>query len=213
MDRKKNKFTDKIDRRLLRRVFMAFLGVVVCSFSVGFYRLSNFGTDPYQCFCGGLSNYIPIGFGNVMMLMNCLLLVEVFFLRRKYIGIATLMTVFMTGYIVDFSEWLLKMLPWEMTMPIRIVYLIIGVVVMCFASAFYITSALGVSAYDAQALMISENPKLPFRIVRICTDAVCVFIGWRLGAPVGIGTLIAALFMGPLIDLFNRKVAIPFLNR
>ena len=44
-------------------------------------------------------------------LMNVLLLIEVFFISRKYLGVATLMTVFMTGYIVDFSVWALQVLP------------------------------------------------------------------------------------------------------
>lgn len=63
------------DARFRRRVFMAFVGVLLCSFSVGFFRLSDFGTDPYQTFCGGLSNVLPWGFGNVMTVMNCILLV------------------------------------------------------------------------------------------------------------------------------------------
>lgn len=202
----------KLPDKFWRRFFMALIGVIICSFSVGFYRLSEFGTDPYQCLAAGISEHVPISFGNTLTIMNCLLLVEVFILSRKYLGVATLMTVFLTGYIVDFSVWALKLLPFAMTMPVRIIYLIIGVVVMCLASSLYITSALGVSAYDAQALMITDKTKFPFRIVRICTDAVCVTGGFLLGATVGAGTLIAALFMGPLIDLFNRKLSIPLLN-
>jgi len=203
----------KMDRMMLRRILMAFVGVVICSFSVGFYRLSAFGTDPYQCLAAGVDNYVPLSFGNVLTIMNCLLLVVVLFVRRRYVGIATLFTVFLTGYIVDFSVWVLEGLNIEMTMPVRIVYLIIGVVVMCFASSLYITSDLGVSAYDAQALMLSDNGKAPFRFVRIGTDLVCVTIGFLMGAKVGVGTLVAAFFMGPLIDFFNVHVARPFLNR
>ena len=202
-----------MDKRMWRRVFMALVGVVICSFSVGFYRLSAFGTDPYQCLAAGVANKVPLGFGNVLTIMNCILLVVVLLVRRRYVGLATLFTVFLTGYIVDFSVWVLEGLRIEMTMPVRIVYLIIGVVVMCFAASLYITSDLGVSAYDAQALMLSDNGKAPFRFVRIGTDLVCVVCGFLMGARVGVGTLVAALFMGPLIDFFNVHVARPFLER
>ena len=84
---------------------------------------------------------------------------------------------------------------------------------MCFASSLYITSNLGVSAYDAQALMLSDTGKIQFRFVRIGTDLVCVAAGFALGATVGVGTLVTAFFMGPLIDFFNRKIARPMLNR
>ena len=119
----------------------------------------------------------------------------------------------LTGYVVEFSEWVLGLTGIEMTLTVRIIYLIIGVVLMCFASSLYITSSLGVSSYDAQALMIADTGKLQFRFARIGTDLVCVTAGWLLKATIGVGTLVTALFMGPLIDFFNRKIAIPLLNR
>ena len=203
----------KFDAMMRRRIFMAFFGVMLCSFAVGFFRLSNFGTDPYQCLAAGLSNVIPIGFGNTLTALNCVLLVEVFFLNKRYLGIATLFSVFLTGYVVEFSEWVLGLTGIEMTLVVRIIYLAIGVVLMCIASSFYITSNLGVSSYDAQALMIGDTGKLQFRFARIGTDLICVLVGFALDATVGIGTLVTAFFMGPLIDLFNRKMARPFLNR
>ena len=203
----------KFDAMMRRRIFMAFFGVMLCSFAVGFFRLSDFGTDPYQCLAAGLSNVIPIGFGNTLTALNCVLLVEVFFLNKRYLGIATLFSVFLTGYVVEFSEWVLGLTGIEMTLVVRIIYLAIGVVLMCIASSFYITSNLGVSSYDAQALMIGDTGKLQFRFARIGTDLICVLVGFALDATVGVGTLVTAFFMGPLIDLFNRKLARPFLNR
>ena len=203
----------KFDVMMRRRILMAFVGVMLCSFAVGFFRLSDFGTDPYQCLAAGISNVVPIGFGNTLMLLNCVLLAEVFILKKSYIGIATLFSVFLTGYVVEFSEWVLGLTGIEMTLTVRIIYLIIGVVLMCFASSLYITSSLGVSSYDAQALMIADTGKLQFRFARIGTDLVCVTAGWLLKATIGVGTLVTALFMGPLIDFFNRKIAIPLLNR
>ena len=114
---------------------------------------------------------------------------------------------------VEFSEWLLLQTGIAMTLPVRIGYLIVGVVVMCFASSLYITSNLGVSSYDSQALMLADTKIAPFRLVRIGTDLVCVILGTLMGARPGVGTIVTALCMGPLIDFFNRKVARPFLER
>ena len=196
-----------------RRLAMSFLGVAVCSFSVGFFRLSAFGTDPYQCLAAGLANKLPLGFGNVLTILNLACLAVVLAFGRKYIGVGTLFTVFLTGYIVEFSVWALEKLPIPMTLPIRILYLALGIVVMCFASSFYMTASLGVSAYDAQSMMLADRRLGPFRVMRIATDLVCVTVGFLLGATVGVGTLVTALFMGPLIDFFNRRVARPFLVR
>ena len=54
---------------------------------------------------------------------------------------------------------------------------------------------------------------LPFRAVRIISDLICTGIGVALGAPVGVGTVITALFMGPLITFFRRTISEPLLAR
>lgn len=86
-----------------------------------------------------------------------------------------------------------------------------AVVILCFASAMYFTADLGVSTYDAVALILEERKVGKFKYLRITTDCICVAIGFVLGAIVGVGTLITAFFMGPLIDFFNVHVARPFL--
>ena len=96
----------------------------------------------------------------------------------------------------------------------------LGVVIMCLASAFYFTADLGVSTYDAVSLIWSEKQnRIRFRLCRILCDLVCVLGGTllclaggvKVSGVVGVGTVITAFFMGPLIDFFNRKLARPFL--
>ena len=108
-------------------------------------------------------------------------------------------------------------------MSVRVICLIIGIVVICFGSSLYMTADLGVSTYDAVAIVMSGKWKWgKFKYIRICTDLVCVAAGCILfvlaGNPIGkiptiagIGTIITAFFMGPLIDLFNKKIARPML--
>lgn len=196
------------------RLTMTLFGVVVSAVSVGFFRQAAFGTDPFQCMCAGLDNVIPISFGTLYVMINLVLLCIMFFTARKFIGIATFINMFLTGYIVEFSEKAIYGLFGDPSMAVRIVYLIIGVVVMCLASAFYFTADLGVSTYDFIALRLAEiQKKVPFRLIRICTDLICVGIGFMLGFVPGVGTLITAFFMGPLISLFIDRAAKPFLRR
>ena len=61
---------------------------------------------------------------------------------------------------------------------VRIICLIVGVVIICFGSAFYMTAGLGVSTYDAVALIISNTwKKGKFQYIRIISDLVCVIVG------------------------------------
>ncbi|MBE5772586.1 MAG: hypothetical protein E7337_01460 [Clostridiales bacterium] len=214
MDTIKNKIAAFFaDKKNVRRVGMTLFGVFICAISVGFFNNSLFGADPFQCFANGLDIVIPLDFGTLYTLISILMLVMVFFLDRHFIGLGTFINLFLTGYVAQFSTWAIGQLVPDPSMAVRIVFLVVGIVVMCFASAFYFTADLGVSVYDAIALYLDNKLPIPFRVIRICTDLVCVGVGFALGAIVGVGTLITALFMGPLIDYFNRKVAIPFLSR
>ena len=205
--------------KLPRRVLMAALGMIITGISIGFFKRSLFGVDPYQCFANGLANVIPIRFGTLYMLVNLLQLVVVFFLDRHYIGISTFINMFLLGYMVEFSENMLTRWFGELTLPMRVVFLVIGIVITCIAAALYYTADLGVSTYDAIPLHIADRkPKLmgrvlPFRVVRIIADLICTGIGVALGARAGIGTVITALFMGPLITFFRRTISDPWLAR
>lgn len=208
-----------------KRIFMSVIGVVVCGISVGFFKRATFGVDPFQSLMSGLDAVLPIDFGTLYVIANiCLLMFSVVNDRHR-IGIATVINLLFLGYIADFShKSLLAVFP-SMGLAGRAVMLIIGIVTMCLASAFYFTADLGVSTYDAVALIISEKWKpASFKICRIVSDFVCVILGvilfllsgqsiTALGEIVGIGTIITAFFMGPLIEYFNIHVAQPFLNR
>ena len=101
----------------------------------------------------------------------------------------------------------------EPALAVRVVFLAVAVLVMCFASSLYMTSNLGVSVYDAIPIVIAEKRGFPFKFVRIACDLLCVIIGTLAGLMPGVGTLITAFFMGPLIEFFNYSFSEPFLNR
>ena len=207
-----------------KRVLMSVIGVLVCGLSVGIFKRAELGVDPFQSLMSGLNVVIPINFGTLYVIANVILLVFALIFDRHKIGIATVINLFLIGYVADFSlNMLTKIIP-ETNLLGRYILLLVGVVLMCLSSAFYFTANLGVSTYDAVALVISERQsKVKFRYCRIITDLVCVLIGAglcliggysisRVFTVVGVGTIITAFFMGPLIEFFNIHVARPFLE-
>ncbi|MDO4521987.1 MAG: hypothetical protein Q4B57_02430 [Eubacteriales bacterium] len=208
-----------------KRVFMSLCGVVICSVSIGIFKLAALGVDPFQSLMSGLDHMIPISFGTLYMIVNLILLSFALLTDRHYIGIATFINLFLLGYITQFSYALLQRIFPDPSLIFRFGCLLVAIVIICFGSALYMTADLGVSTYDAIALVCANKWKLgPFKYIRIITDLVCVgsgilvflISGGELGMVptfVGIGTIITAFFMGPLIDWFNRKFAIPLLNK
>lgn len=194
-----------------RRLLMAIVGVCVTGVAAGMIKLAAFGVDPYQCLCNGLHNVIPISFGTLYMFINLATLILVFFLDKHYIGIATLINMFILGYIIDGTEQLLLLLAGNPGIVLRVAYMIGGIVIVCFAASLYFTADLGVSTYDAIALFLTAKKVGPFRFIRIATDCLCVLTGFVLGWKPGVGTIILAFGTGPLISLFNDICAKPML--
>ena len=193
-----------------RRILMTVLGVLIAGFSVGIFNFSAFGMDPFQVLAHGIWEHLNIGFGLFYMILNLLMLIAIFFIDKSKIGLGTLINIFLLGYVVEFSSWLFATLIPDPTLIIRIVALLVGIVIISFGSALYFTGDLGVSTYDAVALLMAEKGVAKFQYCRIGTDVVCTLTGFLLGAIVNIGTVITAFFMGPIIAFFNKKVAIPF---
>jgi uncharacterized membrane protein YczE len=213
----------KIDN-LKKRIGMSLFGVIICAISVGIFKIAALGVDPFQSFMAGLDALVPIKFGTLYVITNAVLLLFALIFDRHYIGIATFINLFLLGYITQFTFELLQKVIVNPSIIVRIICLVVGVVIICFGSAFYMTADLGVSTYDAIALIICNTwKKGKFQYVRIITDIVCVLLGVGLfllaGGSIGmiptiagVGTIITAFFMGPLIEFFNVKVARPVLK-
>ena len=212
-------------KNLAKRIFMSLFGVIICAISVGVFKIAALGVDPFQSFMAGLDKLVPLDFGLLYIIVNALLLIFALVFDRHYIGIATFINLFLLGYITQFSYQFLQTVIVEPSIFVRAACLVVGVVVICFGSAFYMTADLGVSTYDAVALIIVNTwKKGKFQYVRVFTDIVCVILGAALfvlgGGKIsaiptiaGIGTIITAFFMGPLIEFFNVHVARPLLAK
>ena len=213
-----------MNKIIYRRICMSLCGVIICAVAVGFFKMAAFGVDPFQSLMSGLDQLIPIPFGTLYVIVNGVLLVFSLVFNRHNIGIATFINLFLLGYITQFTlETLRGWFP-APGIGLRILFLAVGILVICVGSALYMTADLGVSTYDSVAITMSGKWKWgKFKYIRIATDLVCVLLGtafflagggsWsRVPEMVGVGTIITAFFMGPLIEFFNAHIARPLLN-
>lgn len=207
-----------------KRIVMCIIGVVFSGVAVSFFKSAVFGVDPFQALMSGLDAIIPIKYGTLYVIVNAVLLLFSLVFDRTRIGLGTLINLFLLGYIVQFGVDLLAKLIPSPSLIIRIIYLAVGVLIACLAASLYFTANMGVSTYDAIALIITDTWKIGrFKFVRIITDFTCVILGVVLFlmsgqemsgllAIVGIGTIISAFMMGPMIDYFNVHLFGPMLH-
>lgn len=212
------------DARFARRMAMTLTGTCFIGMCVGAYRLSGFGVDAYTCLNLGVSGFLNMSFGNWQVIINVVILAVQFLVARSLIGVGTVVNLVGVGYMADFICWLFEdALGVGMTLPLRVIALLIGTVLSSLGVALCMVADMGVSPYDSVAMMIEKlsRGRVAFRTARVSSDVVCVAVGvafcllshgvlWRL---LGIGTVLNALFNGPIIQFFRTKVAEPLLAR
>ncbi len=196
----------------VKRILMALFGVSISGVCVGIFNTVLLGADPFTVFVVGIGKVFHLEYGSIYTAVTGVLLLVVFILDRSYIGIATVFNLFGIGYIAQFSMYLIGLFYKDGSLLLRLILLLFGLILLCFGSSLYFTANLGVSAYDAIALMLSKKLPIQFRLCRIGTDLICVIIGFFCKATIGIGTVITAFFMGPIIQWFNDHVSKPLLR-
>ncbi len=209
MDSQKNNFA--------KRFIMMLTGILFIGVCVGSFRLSAFGVDAFTCMNLGISGFLHMSFGTWQLMMNTGILIVIFFTVRRCIGLGTIVNMVCVGYLADFICWMFQdILKVEMTLPLRIVALFIGMFFAGMGVALYIVADMGVAPYDAVGIIIEEltHNRLKYDKARVISDVTvvivgvvfCLMSGGKLGLIIGIGTVCNALFNGPLIQFFKTHV-------
>lgn len=208
---------DATNKNYAKRIIMMLSGILFIGICVGSFRLSEFGVDAFTCMNLGISGFIRMSFGTLQLIMNTVILIVIFFTVRRCIGLGTVVNMVCVGYLADFICWLfLDILKVEMTLPLRIIALIIGMLFAGLGVALYMVADMGVAPYDAVGIIIEEltHNKLKYDKARVISDVTvvivgvvfCLMSGGKLGLIIGIGTVCNALFNGPLIQFFKTHV-------
>ncbi|WP_449603902.1 YczE/YyaS/YitT family protein [Paenibacillus sp. Marseille-Q9583] len=188
-----------------KRLLIMIIGNVFLGMGISIFKLSGMGNDPFSGMVMALADCIGMTYANFLILLNLILFVIEYITGRKFIGAGTFVNAILLGYIATFfhSNWLSlfgePQLLWQ-----RVVIVAIGVVVCSFGVSLYQTSKVGVAPYDSLSLIMREKfPKISYFWHRMFTDALSALICFLAGGIVGLGTLVSALGLGPIIHFFD----------
>lgn len=194
-------------------IFMC-IGNIMLGMGIAFLRLAAYGTDPYSCMNIGLSGQLSISYGTCQLIVNIILFIPVILVIPKSFGIGTFVNMIGIGYIVDFIMWILGEFGITIEMftdklPIRIVFVIVGILVLCLGIGMYMECNMGYAPYDAVGLVLEKvsGGKLTFRWMRVMADVICMVVGFLSGGAVGIVTVVVAFFTGPLVSWYRTRFA------
>jgi len=195
--------------RMLRRITVLLLSTSMMGVGVAFFDQIGFGTDPCSVMNLALSRRIGWSYGNVLLTLNIVLFLLLMVLREgRRFGLGSLANMVLVGYSRDvFKPIVEQLLPGEVeSLLVRGGVFIPTMALFLVAVAFYMVVELGTAPYDAISQIIAARlPKVPFALIRICFDIVVTIIGVLLGGKIGLFTVAACFFLGPVIQWIADK--------
>jgi uncharacterized membrane protein YczE len=182
----------------MRRFIQLQLGLCLYGVSLALMVRANLGLDPWDVFHQGLAERAGLTLGTVLILVGAAVMLLWIPLRQKP-GLGTLSNIFVIGLAADAALWALPDLP---GLPLRGASLVAGVVLNGVASAAYIGAGMGPGPRDGLMTGLARRTGWPIRWTRMGIEATVLVLGWALGGSVGVGTVLYAVAIGPLIQQF-----------
>ncbi len=166
---------------------------------------ANIGAAPWDVLNLGFSKSLGILYGHASIAVSLtILLIDV--LLREPIGIAMFIDAFVVGKAVDFFNWT-KLVPPCRSLWTAVPVMFAGLVVLAYTQYTYMLASLGCGPRDTLLVGLAKRlPRIPIGAVSIALLSTATFIGWLLGGPVGIGTLLCAFGTGPVMQLAFHTV-------
>ena len=185
--------------RILFSALIAAVSLFVNGLGVYLTIHANIGAAPWDVLNLGLSKTLHIIYGSASIAVSLTILI-IDILLRENIGIAMFIDAVTVGKAVDFFEWL-DIVPTPKTIAGSIVMILIGLVIIGYTQMLYMKAALGCGPRDTLLVGLTRRvPKIPIGGVSIGLLSTATLVGWLLGGPVGIGTILCAFASGPIMQ-------------
>lgn len=180
------------------RLPQLWIGLVLYGISGALQVRSKLGLDPWDVLHQGIAKHTGLAIGTVLILVGAAVLL--FWIPlRQWPGLGTVSNVVLIGLAMNEA---LVLLPHVHQLGWRIGYMLAGVALCAMATGMYIGANLGPGPRDGLMTGLVRRTGRSVRLVRTCLELTVLVTGWLLGGTVGVGTVVFALAIGPLAQIF-----------
>ncbi len=182
---------------MLRRLLQLYVGLCLYGISTGMFVQANLGADPWDVFHLGVGKVFSLDIGTVMILTGALVLLLWIPIRQRP-GLGTISNVIVLGLAANAT---IVVIPTPESLWLQSGMMVIAVILNALATGMYIGAGFGPGPRDGLMTGIHARTGWSIRGIRTTIEVTVLVIGYFLGGSVGIGTLVYALAIGPLIQL------------
>ena len=180
-----------------RRASQLVVGLFLYGFAIALIVRAAIGVSPWDVLTQGIVAQTGLSFGLVTNIVGGLVLLLWIPIRQRP-GIGTVLNVLLVGPSAEFGLWLI---PEQTDLVVRIALFAGGLAMLAIATGLYIGAGYGPGPRDGLMTGIHKRWGIRIWIVRTAIEVTVLSIGWILGGNVGIGTLLFALLIGPMVGV------------
>ena len=181
----------------VRDLFVIQIGFALYGLSIALSLQASLGTNTWSVFEKALADILGLTVGTMTVIVAFFVLVFVLLLREK-VGWGTLGNILSIGPWLDLFMIIIPKI--EHNLVLQLLMLLAAILTQGIATAVYIGVDAGAGPRDSLMLAIHRVTKLSLRMARASIEIIVFGIGWSLGGPGGIGTLIFAVLIGPVVQ-------------
>ncbi|MFI5799605.1 YitT family protein [Streptomyces sp. NPDC051677] len=190
---------------LTRRLVQLYAGLALYGASSALLVEAGLGLEPWNVLHQGLAELTGLTIGVVSIFVGAGVLLLWVPLRQRP-GLGTVSNVFVVGLAMDGA---LALVPEAHPLTVRVPLLVAGIVLNGAATGLYIAADFGPGPRDGLMTGLHRRTGRSIRLMRTAVEAAVVVTGFALGGTIGVGTLLYAVSIGPLAQLFLRVFAVP----
>jgi len=190
--------------RPVRRLAQLYAGLALYGASMALQIRAGLGLDPWDVFHQGVADRAGLTFGTVVIITGAAVLLAWVPLRQRP-GIGTISNVFVIGVTVDVS---LALVPAAGSSAAALVMLLAGIGLNGVASGAYIGAGLGPGPRDGLMTGLVRRTGGSVRVVRTTIEVAVLVVGAVLGGTVGLGTVLYAVSIGPLVHVLLPRLTV-----
>lgn len=186
------------------RLVRLFVGLFLYGFTMAMMVESTLGLDPWDVFHEGVTRHVGLSFGQVVIATGAVVLL-LWIPLRQLPGVGTVANVVVIGLAADLG---IAVIAQPDDLWLRSLLLVGGIVGNGFAGALYIGAALGPGPRDGLWLGLVRRTGRSVRLWRTVIEVTVLAVGFALGGTVGVGTVLYAVTIGPIVQAFLPLVQV-----
>ncbi len=192
-------------RNLLLRHLRLYLGLFLYGASIALMVRANIGASPWDVFGQGLARSTGLSFGIATVLISVGVLLLWIPIRQRP-GWGTIANTVLVGLAADLVLGVLRTPGQPVLQGLMFTA---GLVLLALATALYIGAGMGPGPRDGLMTGLVRLTGWPVWTVRGSIELSVVVVGFLLGGVVGLGTVVFALAIGPLVQQALRALRVP----